>query len=404
MAGTSFAQFIPIITAPILSRIYTPADYGKSGVFISLCSIIGIFSTLQYSNAFLLPKKEEEFFSLVKLSLKLTLLTTAAFSIIIFALYKQLGQLLNAEDIQAYFLLIPVSIFMSGITNTLNGFANRQKAFKIISLNRVIAAVANAIVSLAFGVIYKSWIGLLTGFMINQFINSIILTITIIRNTENRIIKAIINSETRLVRKKYINFPKYSLLSDLVNNFTFQVPVFLLNRFSTSAIVGMFNICNRILGLPLIFLSSALTEAFKQKASEVFHTDGSARKVYVKTRKVLISMSVLPFVILFFFGPEIFSLVLGKQWEQVGYVARILSPIYLLRFINSPLSFIVYLYNKLKIDLVATIYLATSSFLLLIFFLSHYGVYLALIMYSINYSLMYLIMLYYSNNLSKQTK
>jgi O-antigen/teichoic acid export membrane protein len=403
VTGSSIAQILPILVAPVLSRIYSPVDYGKVGVFISTSLITGILSTFQYSNAFLLPKEESDFHALVKLCFRnIIISSTSALLILLFA-KGYLAALLNASDIENVFLLLPLSMAFTGMNNTLSGFANRRKLFKAIAINRTVAALANISVSLGLGIWLHSWIGLLMGFMINQAVNALVFFVTIYRNTPAEIRQSIRKAETARVRKEYINFPRFSMLTDLINTYTYQIPILLLNIFASPAFVGLYNMTNRILGLPILFISSAVSEVFKQRSSEEFHRTGSCRHIYKKTFKSLSALAILPFLVLIVWGPDLFAFFLGEQWREAGHFARILAPVYLLRFINSPLSFIIYLFKKLKFDLAATIYLNITSFLVLYISLKYFGVNTALMAFSVNYSLIYLFMLSYSNKLSKQS-
>jgi O-antigen/teichoic acid export membrane protein len=124
--------------------------------------------------------------------------------------------------------------------------------------------------------------------------------------------------------------------------------------------------------------------------------------VYVKTRKSLFFLSMFPFIILIIWAPDLFSFFLGEKWREAGVYARLLSPLYLLRFINFPLSFIIYLYRQLKIDLAMTLYLNITNLIILISTLYFFPVTISLLCFSINYSLVYLFMLNYTNRLSKQ--
>ena len=42
-------QVLPIFTAPILTRIYEPSDYGVLGLFMVVTSLVGVFITLTFA-------------------------------------------------------------------------------------------------------------------------------------------------------------------------------------------------------------------------------------------------------------------------------------------------------------------------------------------------------------------
>ncbi len=53
--GTGVAQFIGIAVSPILTRLYSPAEFGSYSVALAILSIIAVLSTLAYEEAIPLP-------------------------------------------------------------------------------------------------------------------------------------------------------------------------------------------------------------------------------------------------------------------------------------------------------------------------------------------------------------
>ena len=79
-SGTAVAQLIGIVTMPIITRLYTPADLGVLAVYSSVLAIFGVGATFQYVDAFVLPKQDEDAANLFGLCLVLLFITTAAFA------------------------------------------------------------------------------------------------------------------------------------------------------------------------------------------------------------------------------------------------------------------------------------------------------------------------------------
>ncbi|QLK87927.1 hypothetical protein E3U36_07160 [Arsenophonus endosymbiont of Aphis craccivora] len=57
MTGTTIAQAIPIAISPLLTRIYTPKDFGVLALFISIIAILGSIANARYELAIMLPEK-----------------------------------------------------------------------------------------------------------------------------------------------------------------------------------------------------------------------------------------------------------------------------------------------------------------------------------------------------------
>jgi len=60
MTGTTIAQAIPIAISPILTRIYTPEDFGVFALFIAIVGFFSVIASARYEQAILIPKKDED--------------------------------------------------------------------------------------------------------------------------------------------------------------------------------------------------------------------------------------------------------------------------------------------------------------------------------------------------------
>ena len=74
MSGNIVAQIFCVILIPIITRLYTPDDYGVFQLFISISSVITIFSCLSYQLAIMLPEEDEESINIVALCVILILI------------------------------------------------------------------------------------------------------------------------------------------------------------------------------------------------------------------------------------------------------------------------------------------------------------------------------------------
>jgi lipopolysaccharide exporter len=56
-AGTLVAHGIAALSAPLISRLYTPAEFGVAGVFLSIQGVLGLLGNLQYGMAIPLAER-----------------------------------------------------------------------------------------------------------------------------------------------------------------------------------------------------------------------------------------------------------------------------------------------------------------------------------------------------------
>ena len=72
MTGTTIAQAIPIAISPILTRIYTPEDFGVLALFVAITTIFGTIANGRYELAIMLPKKDEDAINIFALGFIIT--------------------------------------------------------------------------------------------------------------------------------------------------------------------------------------------------------------------------------------------------------------------------------------------------------------------------------------------
>jgi O-antigen/teichoic acid export membrane protein len=140
---------------------------------------------------------------------------------------------------------------------------------------------------------------------------------------------------------------------------------------------------------------------FRERASRDYRIHGNCRSVYIKTIKSLVLISILPFLVLFFAAPDLFSFVFGPSWKIAGEYTRILSLMFFFRFTSSPLSYVFYIAEKQNYDLIWQIILFIVSILSILAGVWRGSPQFSLLCFSISYSVMYLVYLYFSYTFAK---
>lgn len=60
VGGTTGAQLLAVLAAPLLTRLYTPEDFGLLAVYASLLGLIAVIASLRYELAIPLPTDDTE--------------------------------------------------------------------------------------------------------------------------------------------------------------------------------------------------------------------------------------------------------------------------------------------------------------------------------------------------------
>lgn len=350
MTGTVVSIAIPIITAPISSRIFNSTHYGVLGAYMAISSLISVLAYAHYQHGIMLEKEDEGARQMVWVTVTFSLAVAILTGLVLLAL-SLLTHIIQKSEVGWWFLFLPVSALCNGITSCLLLWANRIKQYKQLAANRVIQSISTVVIQIGLGLLIPNETGLLVGFIAGQALSAGLLVWRFYINKEHSIGVPQF-SQFRGYAIKYKGLLFYSAPSEFINTFVNQSPVLLLQQFAGISAVGYFNFSQRLLGLPQTVLSSAIVEVFRQKAASEYSTKGNCRPVFLKTAKALILISIVPFLILFFFAPQIFAFVFGENWREAGVISQYLGVLFFFRFIVSPLTYVYTIAGRYREDFI----------------------------------------------------
>ena len=155
MTGTTIAQAIPIAISPILTRLYSPEDFGLFALFIAVSSIIASVSNASYEQAIVLPKKNIDAINIFALGFIINIFITIISLTFIIISHDLIVEFLRNKEISIWLYAVPFVVFLTGTFNLLIFFNNRLKNYKDMARASIYKSIVNAIVQLIF-VFFKS--------------------------------------------------------------------------------------------------------------------------------------------------------------------------------------------------------------------------------------------------------
>ena len=348
VSGTAISQIVVIATAPILSRMYSPIDFGIFATYFSIVSAIIIFSSGRYELAIVLPEKDEEAINLFAIAFLINILVSVIsliISLIVIAFFT--ARLHLSENIIFWLYFIPVFVFLIGSYQVLSNWAMRSKNYKSISYYRISNSLTTVFSNIGFGVLLSGEAGLFIGNLIGNILSLFVFWKTAFSNI-NSLAVHVNRQEMKAVAIKYRHFPLTN--SFLAASGVFQISgiIYFISYFFNQAVVGAFSYTIRVLQAPMNFIGGAISQVFYQQAS-LLKNDPEKLKALVWGTIKKSTLVSLPFlVILLFWGPQLFAFVFGEAWRSAGEYARILSPWIFLDFIRATVSQLVLIVEKQK--------------------------------------------------------
>lgn len=344
-SGSSLSMLIPILFIPILTRLYSPIDFGQYGFVYSVGVLLGVFSTLRYENSIVIAKSDREAAQIQRLC-ELLIISINFLSIIILAcLYFGFKKFHLESWWHEWYISIPFVSFSTALFKVKTLLANRLNHFKYTAKVKVTQGVLITFLGILFGAIDLSANGMVWAFIIGNMITVLLL------HQKNKDTHAIHIHDLLTVAKRYTNFPFFSLPAELVSNVVTRYPLIFFPFFFGSEITGFLTLAYRVVAIPARFVSTAVAEVFFQKASKEVREKGQCHNIFFFTSAFLFTISIVGFSILFLLSDFIFSVFLDPIWFKTSAYIKILIPLFMVNFIVSPLSTMIYISEKQSWDL-----------------------------------------------------
>lgn len=348
MTGTIAAQVFTVAVSPILTRIYTPADFGVLALFTALNAVLSIIAAGRYETAIMLPREDSDALNIVVLATAITLTVCTLMQGIIYVFEDELIQMANTPLAGKWIYMLPLSVALTTGTQIMIYWNNRGKKFRQLSTSRAIHGMGTGVSQCGLGYTPGISFGLILGHVTGHFMG---LAALIKANfaSINTLKSSISWVQVKENAKTYKRFPLFSLWGAMCDSSASQVPLFVIASFFSASITGLFGFTVKVLSLPLFLISSAISEVLYQRITQLDSSSPESLRSYIIRIFILLSGIAVPFCLIFmFYGVEIFSFVFGQNWALAGEFAGPLSIAAGIRFMVSPLSVVLNLNHNVK--------------------------------------------------------
>ena len=337
-------QLLALATYPVLSRLFTPADFGLLALFLSIGDIVGRMSTLSLEEAVLLPKRDKEAYSIVGVG---------AYAVGVVALLTFLFVLFNRFVVEVVeypdsFFLLPVYVFVVGLLQLCAFLFNRYKLYKEISFSISGMGVANALFRLGSGFFRLSYAALIVSTLLSQVVSLAIYVVGMVKRGLFRLFSFPTYGETKRVLAEYRQFPCYVMTRNFLNSLSGNLPLFMLIGAFGSTEVGLYSMAFTLAFRPVNVFSGSVYRVLFEKFSGLKNRGDQMMPIFAWYLKVVFAMALPVFLLAGYFAEELFGFVLGAEWGSSGGYFRIILPWIFMVLLSTPLASVALIFAKQK--------------------------------------------------------
>lgn len=358
-AGTAAAHLLAIGAAPVLTRLYTPADFGILSAFVALVGLLTTVGCMGYERAIPVPPQHTDALTLVALC-GLILAGNTAVLFLVMSLFgsEVLGRIVGSELAQYAWLVAP-ACFLISCYEALTYYTSRIKAFTQLAWTKVYQGTGMVGCQLGCGLFHLGAIGLLLGDLAGRGLGIGALARPVAQAIRQSP-KSVSLSRLRQLARRYWRFPALTLPSTLLNRTAFHLPKLIMAGVFAPSLLGHLMLADTVLHVPASLLGQNLARVYIGEFSERRRTrPESCARFFRKFTGWLCLLGLPPLVLVYLWGPILFQFVFGRDWEMAGEFARLLSPAIFLQFIMSPVSTTLFLSERQGLQFVWDVFYST---------------------------------------------
>lgn len=328
-AGTALGQFSSVLLAPLLTRLYSPASFGILGVFSSVVTVLSVVATLRFEMAIPLARTEEDADSLLGLCFFTLGLTTSIFAALLGVLSASGRQDALLGALAPYRWWLPVGFFCIGTYQTMIFYATRHKAFPAIARTKIYQGLAGPLSQGMLGLLGFGAGGLIAGFIAGQSTGSGMLASRL--NASPHALRGRITvARMRALASRFRRFPLVSSWSGLINSAGTGCLLIVIPMIYSSAIAGFIFLTDRIIGRPLLIISTSILQVYVGEVSESASSDPAAlKRRFLRLAFHQFCTVSAWLVVVNLAAPFAFPLAFGPQWQGAVPYLHVLSIAYL---------------------------------------------------------------------------
>ena len=346
LLGAGGAQLLGLLFMPVLTRCYTKDEFGLFASYQAVVHIIFTVATLKYDSAVVLPKEADVAEALYRLARTLIFLLAIPLSLLLFL---PLAYFEEYRGIEWYILVGSIGLSCYTLAHY---WYIRTAEFKKLSAVKFLQVLLVFLFQLSCYYIYRSK-GLILGSVLGVGISYLILE-------KYRMIspEAQKSANWNLQKKaalRYIDFPRYFCFSDLFASFSGRLPVLLLISYASLAQIGIYDLANRVILVPVSLIGLSLGSAALSRMAQKRNLEEPLFSWYLKNFLGLLGIGVIIAGAIIAFGKAACVWVFGPEWEEAGDLLIAMIPLFIAMIPSSLGNAAVRVFEKQKFMLIYTV-------------------------------------------------
>lgn len=332
LVGASvIAQLIVFGATPLLTRLYSPEDFGFLSMALAVSAIVAPAACLRLESALLLPKEDRDASALLYIGAAFTVVSSGLTAGILH-LVTGLGMAPELAGLDHFSLWAAALVLTTALFSLASQFALRNHQFAAVARRSVYQAVATAVAQIGLAGLLTGAGGLMTGQVIGRTAG----TLPLIYNTRQRLYPVVPKHAINLLRE-YWRFPLAFMPATLLNGLGLALPLLFVGVYYSVSDAGQWGMADRLLSAPVMLLGTAFGQVTETRlAAQLRAGTGNMTRGFLQATKALAGSGALLVLGVLLVAPSVLPWFFGPGWESAIALMQILSLSTAFRLVAGP--------------------------------------------------------------------
>jgi O-antigen/teichoic acid export membrane protein len=330
LAGGALAQALPLLLGPLLTRLYSPQEFGIYHLFAAVAANVAVVACARYEFALPLAKDDDEARALTALCLRLLVAVTLLSTLASVAWAWVVGA--------AWPLWLAPAVAALGLVSLATLRSTRAQRFRQLAAARVVQHGGGAALQAVAGAAHVGVAGLIAAPIAAALAAVAVLRLPL------RAMGGYAREQLRALARRHREFPLLNTPHAFAGALQDTLSVVLIAAAQGPAAAGFWGLTLRYLKAPATLVGGSVSQALYPRLAAA-GTPAAGQAALRRVMAALAAVAVPIVLLLWVAGPWLFESAFGAGWREAGDLARALALYIGAHFVASPLAVVTMAWN-----------------------------------------------------------
>ncbi|GAB6484546.1 lipopolysaccharide biosynthesis protein (plasmid) [Bacillus paranthracis] len=349
--GTAMSHIFILLATPILTRLYSPEEFGIFSIYLSILYSVSVIASLMYDQAIPLSADDQEGWD----TLVLSLIIVVFMSLLIFMIvwFLPIEKWITTSQLGQYAWLLALSVLGIGWFQAFNSWSIRIGDYPSISKSKIIMNSGQIVAQITLGFFNIGILGLLVGELVGRISGCSTYVRMISKNKQPLQIFNLKGLKNSCIR--YKNFPLLSSWSALINVLGSHIPAIFLAVHFGPAVAGWYLLAEKILIVPEALVGYSIKQVYMSHSSKFATKTREFPALFWLTVKKMVVISGIIIGCISLISPYIIPVLFGEVWTESGVYLQMISILYFMKMVVNPISWNFYVLESQMYQMISEI-------------------------------------------------